>query len=274
MSNLISRILAESCERASASLTLDAKSKARLSAAGFGPLPSSLHMLAFSLCLRLKPSTLDHQLKFLPSYSADRTSRCPRIALVGLRLVVLTGRCRLKLAMTSMTTKDPARALENEDIPHPTEDKVLRMVILQTESGHVDCLEHVLIMGCGPAADGRFSNNGSDKNWDRRRDSSFGRDRPSRDRFSPSPRRGRHAYRDRDRDGYRSPSYDSRSRSRSRSSRDERYSGMGGPPSKEIIMEGLAAHLTEDDVRSLHPTQAKASLFSLIRLAAFYKTVC
>jgi hypothetical protein len=44
-------------------------------------------------------------------------------------------------------------------------------------------------------------------------------------------------------------------------------------PSKEIIMEGLAAHLTEDDVRSLHPTQAKACLF-LTSLVAFHMTVC
>jgi hypothetical protein len=48
---------------------------------------------------------------------------------------------------------------------------------------------------------------------------------------------------------------------------------MGGAPSKEIIMEGLAAHLTEDDVRSLHPTQAKACLF-LTSLVAFHMTVC
>lgn len=154
-----------------------------------------------------------------------------------------------------MTTKDRARALENEDIPHLTEDKVLlRMVILQTETRLVDWVEHILIVSCGPAAEGRYSNNGSDKNWDRRRDSSFDRDRPSRDRFSSSPRRGRPAYRDRDRDGYRSPSYDSRSRSRSRDSREDKNSSMGGPASKEIIMEGLAAYLTEDDVRSLHPT--------------------
>jgi hypothetical protein len=176
--------------------------------------------------------------------------------------------------MTSMMNEDPAHAPENEDTPRPTEDKVLRMVILQTETRHVDCFEHILIMGCGPAAEGRYSNNGSDKNWDQQRDSSFDRDRPPRDRLSPSPRRGRNAYRDRDREDYRSPSYDSRSRSRSRGSRDDKHSSMGGPPSKEIIMEGLAAYLTEDDVRSLHPTRTKAFLFPLTTLAAFHETIC
>jgi hypothetical protein len=184
---------------------------------------------------------------------------------VGLHRVALTGLCLLKLAMTSTMNNDHARALENEDTPHPTEDRVLRMVILQTETRHVECFELILIVGCGSAAEGRYSGNGNDKHLDRRRDSSFDRDRPARDRFSPSPRRGRHAYRDRDHEDYRSPSYDSRSRSRSRSSRDDRNSSMGGPPSKEVIMEGLAAHLTEDDVRSLHPTQAKACLFLVTR---------
>jgi hypothetical protein len=212
---------------------------------------------------------IDHLLISSPS----RILRCPHIALVGIHRVVRTGLCRLKLAMTSTMNDDRARAPENEDTPHLTEDKVLRMVILQTETRRVDCFEHILIVGCGSAAEGRYSNNGSDKNWDRRRDSSFDRDRPPRDRFSSSPRRGRNAYRDRDREDYRSPSYDGRSRSHSRSPRDDRNSSMGGAPSKEIIMEGLAAHLTEDDVRSLHPTQAKACLF-LTSLVAFHMTVC
>jgi hypothetical protein len=49
---------------------------------------------------------------------------------------------------------------------------------------------------------------------------------------------------------------------------------MGGPPSKEIIMEGLAAHLTEDDVRSLHPIHATTYLFPVTRLVAIHKTLC
>ena len=58
---------------------------------------------------------------------------------------------------------------------------------------------------------------------------------------SPSPRRGRQYY---DRDIPRGPLTYSRSRSRSRSrGRDKEK------PSKEIMMEGLAAHLTENDVR-------------------------
>lgn len=171
--------------------------------------------------------------------------------------------------------EDPAPAPESEDTPRLIEDKVLRMVILQTETAHVGCIKRILIVGCCSAAEGRYStNNNSDEKWDRRRDSSFDRNRPPRDRFSPSPRRGRNAYKDRDREDYRSPSYDSRSRSRSRSPRDDRNSGMGEPPSKEIIMEGLAAHLTEDDVRSLHPTQTKAYLFSVARLVVFHETVC
>jgi hypothetical protein len=49
---------------------------------------------------------------------------------------------------------------------------------------------------------------------------------------------------------------------------------MGGPPSKEIIMEGLAAHLTEDDVRSLHPIHATTCLFPVTGLVAIHKTLC
>ena len=177
--------------------------------------------------------------------------------------------------MTSTMNHDRGRARKNDDTPHLTEDKVLRMVILQTETGHVGCIKHILIVGCGSAAEGRYStNNNSDEKWDRRRDSSFDRNRPPRDRFSPSPRRGRNSYKDRDREDYHSPSYDSRSRSRSRSPRDDRKSSMGEPPSKEIIMEGLAAHLTEDDVRSLHPTQTKAYLFSVARLVVFHEIIC
>ncbi|RVX70056.1 hypothetical protein B0A52_06228 [Exophiala mesophila] len=57
---------------------------------------------------------------------------------------------------------------------------------------------------------------------------------------SPSPRRGRQYY---DRDIPRGPLTYSRSRSRSRSrGRDKEK------PSKEIMMEGLAAHLTENDI--------------------------
>lgn len=63
------------------------------------------------------------------------------------------------------------------------------------------------------------------------------------------PRRGeQHDYLDRDRDGYRSPRYGSPTWARSRSRSPHRSL----PPNREVILEGLPPHLTEDDVRSYH----------------------
>lgn len=101
-----------------------------------------------------------------------------------------------------------------------------------------------------------FHIRGRARSPDRRREDSYERrnryydDESSRsydDRHSPSPR-GR-GYRDRD--APRSPrSYRSRSRSRSRRrSPSEDRPPSRGRPSKEIIMEGLGPHLTENDVR-------------------------
>lgn len=68
---------------------------------------------------------------------------------------------------------------------------------------------------------------------------------------SPPLRGERHSgYVDRDREGYRSPDYDSRSRSHS--PRRDRSPYYGGPPSREVIMEGLPQEMTEDDV-GYHP---------------------
>jgi len=74
---------------------------------------------------------------------------------------------------------------------------------------------------------------------------------------SRSPRRNDgDGYRDRDRENYRSP--DRSHYSRSSSPRRREYSpSYGGPPSKEVILEGLPAALMEDDVGPpLDPTQA------------------
>lgn len=76
-----------------------------------------------------------------------------------------------------------------------------------------------------------------------------------RDRRHDRYRRGRtpppndyvRTYRDRDREGYRSPSYNSRSRSRS--PRRHKSPGYGGPPSREVILEGLPLDMIEEDVR-------------------------
>ncbi|KAF2674884.1 hypothetical protein BT63DRAFT_381570 [Microthyrium microscopicum] len=58
-------------------------------------------------------------------------------------------------------------------------------------------------------------------------------------------------YRDRDREDYRSPRHDSRSRSRSPSRRERaRSPWYGGPPNREVIMEGLPMDITENDIRS------------------------
>lgn len=67
---------------------------------------------------------------------------------------------------------------------------------------------------------------------------------------SRSPwRSDNHGYRDRDQENYRSPDRGHYSRSSSPRRRD--YSpNYGGPPSKEVILEGLPAGLMEDDVGS------------------------
>ncbi|KZF20431.1 hypothetical protein L228DRAFT_250117 [Xylona heveae TC161] len=73
----------------------------------------------------------------------------------------------------------------------------------------------------------------------------------------PGPRRGgagsgRGTYFDRDREEYHSPSnyHDSRSRSQSpRRRRDrDRSPYFGGPPSRDVILEGLPQDMTEDDI--------------------------
>lgn len=102
----------------------------------------------------------------------------------------------------------------------------------------------------GPAT--KVGRNGNHHGWDRSRDRQYDRGYGNRPRSSPSPRRGRGSYRDRDREGYKSSSY-SRSRSRSRSSHEERPQRIAAPPNKEIMMEGLATDMTEEDVRSFLP---------------------
>ncbi|OCT53844.1 hypothetical protein CLCR_10872 [Cladophialophora carrionii] len=107
----------------------------------------------------------------------------------------------------------------------------------------------------GPSQ-GEFHIRGRARSSDRRLETSYERrnryydEEPSRsydDRHSPSPPpRGRRYY---DRDQPRSPrTYRSRSRSRRHSSSEERPPSRG-KPSKEVMMEGLAPHLTENDVR-------------------------
>ena len=64
---------------------------------------------------------------------------------------------------------------------------------------------------------------------------------------TPPPRSGQYGgYRDRDREGYRSPGYESRSRSRS--PQRDRSPYYGGPPSREIMMDGLPLDMVEEDV--------------------------
>jgi hypothetical protein len=75
----------------------------------------------------------------------------------------------------------------------------------------------------------------------------YGRDDYYADGRSPSPRRGRSYY---DRHYPYDESYE-RPRSRQRSQTDDHddRSPSQGPPSKEVMIEGLAPHLTEKDVR-------------------------
>jgi hypothetical protein len=99
----------------------------------------------------------------------------------------------------------------------------------------------------------RHYENRYDEDWNHDRGQEYDRDHDDRGRFSRSPQGARGAYLDRDREGYRSPGYDSRSRSRSqgRRSRDERRRRVDSPPpNKEIMLEGLASDMTEEDVRS------------------------
>ena len=70
----------------------------------------------------------------------------------------------------------------------------------------------------------------------------------------------RGGYRDRDREGYRSPGY-SRSRSRSRSPRGQK----AGQPAKELILDGLAADITEEDVGIYHPYTARLTSGSFVQ---------
>jgi hypothetical protein len=108
----------------------------------------------------------------------------------------------------------------------------------------------------------RSYDNRYDRDWDRGQDRQYDRGSGSRRGSSPSPRRGRRTYRDRDHEGYRSPGYDSpsrsysrsRSRSRSRYSREDRRRWFAAPPNKEIMLEGLAPDMTEEDVRSSFPS--------------------
>ena len=98
--------------------------------------------------------------------------------------------------------------------------------------------------------DTTYNYNTHERDWEASRQ--YDRSYAPRPRSSPSPRRGRGPYRDRDREGYRSSSY-SPSRSRSRGSREERPRRYIAPPNKEIMMEGLSADMSEEDVRSSLP---------------------
>ncbi|KAI4204202.1 MAG: hypothetical protein LQ350_001393 [Teloschistes chrysophthalmus] len=92
----------------------------------------------------------------------------------------------------------------------------------------------------------RDESRGYNDNW---------RDRPR------SPDARRRGYVDRDREGYQSPVYNGRSVSRSRSrspQRRDRSPYFGGPPSREVIMEGIPLDISEEDVR--HHFLAKSTL--------------
>ncbi|OAP57490.1 hypothetical protein AYL99_08228 [Fonsecaea erecta] len=102
----------------------------------------------------------------------------------------------------------------------------------------------------GPSQ-GEFNFRGRARSPDRRRDRSY--DRRNRyyddDRSSPSPRRGRSSYYDLDDPRSASRDYRSRSRSRHRTPSGERPPSRGAP-SREIMVDGLAPHLTENDISS------------------------
>lgn len=101
-----------------------------------------------------------------------------------------------------------------------------------------------------PSRDERIVSSETSSNvreWDERaqRDRNQGYDTYRHGR-SPSPRGRNGGYRDRDREGYRSSGYDSRSRSPS--PRRDKAPYYGGPPSREVILEGLPLEMTEEDV--------------------------
>jgi len=94
----------------------------------------------------------------------------------------------------------------------------------------------------GPAGERGYDSAHSEKrHWEDKHD--------SRDRGyerSRSPRReGRGRYTDRDREGYQSPRRD---RSRSRSP----Y--YGAPPNRNVILDGIPLHMTQEDVGRPIPT--------------------
>ncbi|KAI9889279.1 MAG: hypothetical protein M1814_005654 [Vezdaea aestivalis] len=91
---------------------------------------------------------------------------------------------------------------------------------------------------------GSYNHDSGRSQWrgnDSRRYDSRNRHGRSRSR-SRSPR---HSYRDRDHENYRSP----RRRSRSPSQQRERRTLLKGPPSKDLIMEGIPVDMTEDDIK-------------------------
>jgi hypothetical protein len=109
---------------------------------------NSLHA-SFDVAHVLLFKSLARKSIWLQLFHLSQNSTCLHIALVGLPQLALTDLCQLKLATISTTSDDRVRALENEDTPRLIEDKVLRMVNLQTETKHVVYLEHILIMGFG-----------------------------------------------------------------------------------------------------------------------------
>ncbi|MCJ1302592.1 hypothetical protein MMC08_005396 [Hypocenomyce scalaris] len=100
------------------------------------------------------------------------------------------------------------------------------------------------------------NNTAGRREWDVRRERDNAQDHDDYNRGRPmSSRRGEKAgYRDRDREGYRSPRY--YSRSRSGSPRRDRSPFYGGPPSREVMLEGIPLEMVEDDVGHHLPTLA------------------
>ncbi|KAI9709377.1 MAG: hypothetical protein M1812_007713 [Candelaria pacifica] len=115
----------------------------------------------------------------------------------------------------------------------------------------------------GPSGEISIKGAASQREWDLRRDRDNFRERE--DYRSQSPRRNnRDTYRDRDREDYRSPGYDDRSRSQSPARRRGRSPEYAGPPSREIILEGLPLDMTQDDVghHPSHPISDQQNLIS------------
>lgn len=163
------------------------------------------------------------------------------------------------------------------DIPDLTKEPNLGRTLLRLDDMHLRMVNHKIgIQTCQLApllivaledrykasrnrneADLRDFPSSRDQNIPTDRDNSNSHDNYRRGR-SPSPRgQGRRGYRDRDREEYRSPPYRSRSRTRSpsRSPRRGRSPYYGGPPSREVILEGLPLDMVEDDVGHHLPTQ-------------------